>query len=241
MEILSFDVYGDYGHFRKFYTTSSPLTFSTMPPTAVYGLLGAILGLSKEDNQYLLEINSHTTKIAIQVLNPIKKVHIGINHLNTKNHFWAPKTSKGARTQIRTEFLKAVGFRIYVQMNSKRLFTQLVEMVREHQSIYTICLGLSELLADFSFHNVQEGTLRTNPEWITTQTVIPISLIHEQKISIEAGLQILKEKQPINMNNNREVLQYESLLFDFSGNPITAVIREYVELTETGEKIVFCN
>lgn len=212
-----------------------------MPPTAVYGLLGAILGLSREDNQYILEINSHTTKIAIQVLNPVKKVHIGINHLNTKNHFWAPKVSKGARTQIRTEFLKGVGFRVYVQMHSERLFTQLVEMVRSHQNVYTICLGLSELLADFTFHNVQKGTLRTNPEWITTQTVIPISLIQEQKISIEAGLQISKEKQPINMNNNREVLQYESLLFDSSGNPITAVIREYVELAETGEKIVFCN
>lgn len=241
MNILSFDVFGDYGHFRKFYTTSSPLTFSTIPPTAVYGLLGAILGLSKEDNQYLSEINSHTTKVAIQVINPVKKIRIGINHLNTKNHFWAPKASKGARTQIRTEFLKTVGFRIYVQMHSERLFTQLVEMVREHQNVYTISLGLSELLADFSFHHVQQGEFRTIPEWITTKTIIPISLIHDQKIKIEAGLQILKEKQPINMNNNREVLQYESLLFDFSGKPITAVIRDHVELADSREKIVFCN
>lgn len=212
-----------------------------MPPTAVYGLLGAILGLSKEDNRYLSVINSDTTKIAIQLLKPVKKVHIGINHLNTKNHFWAPKASKGARTQIRTEFLKAAGFRIYVQMNTNALFTQLVQMVREHQNVYTICLGLSELLADFSFHNVQTGTLRTTPEWIKTKTVIPKSLIHEQKIRVEAGLQILKEKQPINMNNNREVLHYESLLFDFSGQPITAVVGEHVELAGTGEKIVFCN
>lgn len=241
MEILSFDVYGDYGHFRKYYTTSSPLTFSTMPPTAVYGLLGAILGFSKENNHYLQEINSLTTRIAIQLIHPVKKVHIGINHLNTKNHFWAPKSANGARTQIRTEFLKSVGFRVYVQMSSDKLFAQLIEMVQAHQSVYTPCLGLSELIADVSFHQLQQGVFKSNPEWITTQTVLPISRIHEQQIKIEAGLQILKEKQPINMNTNREVLQYESLLFDSVGKPITAIMNEYVELSESGESIVFCN
>jgi len=38
METLVFDVKGDLGHFRKFYTTSSPLTFSFPPPPTVRGI-----------------------------------------------------------------------------------------------------------------------------------------------------------------------------------------------------------
>ncbi|MDI3478645.1 MAG: CRISPR-associated protein Cas5h, partial [Thermoanaerobacterium sp.] len=32
MKSLIFDIYGDFGHFKKYYTTSSPLTFSFPPP-----------------------------------------------------------------------------------------------------------------------------------------------------------------------------------------------------------------
>jgi CRISPR-associated Cas5-like protein len=47
--VLVFEVWGEYGHFRKHYTTTSPLTFSIPSRTALTGLLGAIIGLSKEE------------------------------------------------------------------------------------------------------------------------------------------------------------------------------------------------
>ncbi|MFB3896899.1 MAG: CRISPR-associated protein Cas5, partial [bacterium] len=34
MKILVFDIWGDLGHFRKFYTTTSPLSFSFPPPSS---------------------------------------------------------------------------------------------------------------------------------------------------------------------------------------------------------------
>ena len=46
---IIFDVYGEYGHFRKFNTTTSPLTYSIPTPSAIFGLLGAVLGIERED------------------------------------------------------------------------------------------------------------------------------------------------------------------------------------------------
>lgn len=49
-KMLVFDVWGDYAHFRRFYTTTSPLSFPIPPRTALCGLIGAIIGLEKEGN-----------------------------------------------------------------------------------------------------------------------------------------------------------------------------------------------
>ena len=47
--VIVFDVWGDYAHFRKNYSTSSPLTYSFPPRTALSGLIGAIAGLDKSN------------------------------------------------------------------------------------------------------------------------------------------------------------------------------------------------
>jgi len=45
MKAVVFDVWSDYAHFRKPYTTTSSLTFTLPPPTAIAGLVGAIMGV----------------------------------------------------------------------------------------------------------------------------------------------------------------------------------------------------
>ena len=61
MKCLVFDIKGDYGHFKKYYTTSSPLTFSIPPRTTVSGMIGALIGLDKEE--YLKERRDNMKKI----------------------------------------------------------------------------------------------------------------------------------------------------------------------------------
>ncbi|MEW6070945.1 MAG: CRISPR-associated protein Cas5, partial [Candidatus Thermoplasmatota archaeon] len=45
MEPLVFTIKGQFAHWRKWFTTTSPLTYSFPPRTAVIGLIGAILGV----------------------------------------------------------------------------------------------------------------------------------------------------------------------------------------------------
>jgi CRISPR-associated protein Cas5h len=45
MKVLVFDITSDYAHFRKPYTTTSALTYSVPPRTAIVGLVGNIIGV----------------------------------------------------------------------------------------------------------------------------------------------------------------------------------------------------
>lgn len=243
---LIFDVWGDWAHFRKYYTTSSPLTFSLMPPTAAMGIIGAILGLSKEENSYLRTLNEARTWIGIGVVNPIKKVRMGINLINTKDNYWVPKQRPaGARTQIRTEFLRDARFRLFVSMEHPDLYMELVERIREHRTHYTISLGLSELLANFSF--VDEIEVEKKPSGgkaIDLDSAVPVRLVRENGLRIAEGRHYRKERLPIVMDEERVVTAYEECLFDMQGNHVTADVHYYWEggsyrfffLNESGER-----
>ncbi|MCM8785856.1 MAG: type I-B CRISPR-associated protein Cas5b [Candidatus Omnitrophica bacterium] len=236
MKVLIFDIFGDYGHFRKFYTTSSPLTFCFPPPPTIYGILGAILGIDK--NEYLEKLNG--TRIAVQIVKPVKKVRIGLNLINTKDNCWTLVSNKyhEPRTQILTEFIKEPYYRIFVSHTDDTILSVLAENIKNHKTVYTISLGLSELISDFcfvSYCNVQE---KKSSEYIELSTVVPFSLIQPNGIEVEAGKKYIKEKIPAEMKPGRIVSRYEDVLFDTYGQSLKVNLKNYWEL-ENGTKITF--
>jgi CRISPR-associated protein Cas5h len=237
MKTLVFDVYGDFGHFKKFYTTSSPLTFAFPPPPTVRGMLGAIIGVDKND--YLDVLSHDKCKIAVRILSPVKKIRMGLNHINTKGNYWIPakKGSHEARTQIRTEFLKNPAYRLYVCHEDDQIQNRFVENIRSHKTVYTLSLGLSELLADFKFVGLSEFTERKNGEGHIT-TVIPMSVIDEYGITFEKDKKYFKEKIAMEMTRDRVVERYEDAIFEVQGKTIYARTNIYWE-DEKGERIIF--
>ena len=212
MKILIFDIWGEFGHFKKFYTTSSPLTFSVPPPTAIYGILGAILGLSKND--YLNHINGRTTNVAIQILKPIKKTRMTLNLIDTKNlgSFHLIKT----RTQIKTEFLKNPAYRLFINMNNEDLFNKLITKVKNKENHYTVSLGLANLLANFSYVGLEEAQPVDNSDKVNTATLSE----NIEEIEIKEGKKYFKEKLPIDMNLEREPLAYKDVVMELNGNSL---------------------
>lgn len=237
MRTLVFDIYGDFAHFKRFYTTSSPLTFSFPPPPTVRGMLGAIVGTDKEN---YLEVFSHEKcKIAIRILSPVNKIRMGLNHINTKGNYWVPikKGSHEARTQIRTEFLKNPAYRIYVSHSDSTVFGTLIENIKSNKTVFTLSLGLSELLADFKFIGVKEFTQCKNHEG-EILTVIPMSALENYGITFEEGKKYFKEKIAVEMTKDRVVQRYEDVLFEAQGKSIQARANSCME-DENGERIIF--
>jgi len=210
MRILIFDIWGDFGHFKKFYTTSSPLSFSIPPPTAVYGMIGAILGLQKYE--YLKHLNGRTTKVGIQILKPIKKTRMTINLIDTKNSgsFHLIKS----RTQIKTEFLKNPAYRLFININDKNLFEQLIKKVKNKENHYTLSLGLANLLANFSYVGLEEAKPLNISDKV--DTAIPSENIKE--IEVKEGKKYFKEKLPIDMTPDREPLSYKDVVMELNGS-----------------------
>lgn len=237
--VLVFDIWGDYGHFRKFYTTSSPLTFSIPPRTSLCGLLGAIVGLGKD--KYLNYFSKKDAQIALRLLNPIKKTRLGINLINTKGNHWilVRKSGHEPRTQIRTEFIKDAKFRVYVFHADENIYKTLKENLSQHKSFYTPSLGLSELLCNFSYLG-EIGVTEIGEEETTVHSVVSISQLAASKESIifEGGKKYFKERLPIEMTPERIVTEYGEVIYEAEGKEIKVVPKKFWEL-KNGERIIF--
>lgn len=237
MKVLVFDIWGDMGHFKKFYTTSSPLSFAFPPPTTIRGMLGAILGVDKDN--YMEFFSKERCLISLKIMAPIKKMRMGLNHINTKDNFWTPVKhgSHEARTQIRTEFIKDPYYRLYVSHFDNEVFNTLAEYVSSHKSVFTLSLGLSELLADFRFNGIYDTEEVENSE-VEIATVIPFYRMAEKGIKFEEGKKYFKERMPIDMDKERVVWHYQDVLYEPEGKVISICMKKYW-LTERGEAIAF--
>jgi CRISPR-associated protein Cas5h len=229
-KMLVFNVWGDYAHFRRFYTTTSPLSFPIPPRTALCGLIGAIIGLEKEGNDYLKYFSIKSAHIALKLLNPIKKTVIAENLISTKNARGPGMNLIINRTQIRFEFLKDQKYRIYFYYTDKEdgLYQKLKYNLTNHKTKYTPCLGLSENIANFKF--VGEFEIKSIPSsnvYIPVATVIPL-----QKISPDSGISFERKgeyfsiRMPIELSTKRVVTKYGDIIFDRKGRPIKAKLKE---------------
>lgn len=229
-KILVFDIWGDYAHFRRGYTTTSPLTFSIPPRTALCGLIGAILGLEKGNNEYLKHFTLDKARIGLRLFNsnPVKKTITAENLINTKEAEGIGMNLIGERTQIRFEFLKDPMYRIYFWHKDNDLYTKLKINLLEHKSVYTPCLGLSENIANFKFIGEFDILLK-NPEieFLQIHSVLPVEKVLEKNgINFNFKGEYFSLRLPVELNQKRIVTKYSDVLFERNGNPIEAKMKE---------------
>ncbi len=242
MNILVFDFFADYGHYKIPYTITSPQTFSIPTKTSLYGLIGAITGLDKSN--YLSYFQTDSCLISVSVKNKIIKTYISENLINTKNvEMFARMNSKkiSPRTQIKFEFLKNPRYRIYVYLNDYNLFKQLKENLENHITKYSISMGLSELLANFEYigcYNCEP--IENNDNYIEINSVIPLDLINsinDIKFT-QKECKFIKQSIPVQLDTKRELTQIKDFLIESNALTITAKIKKYYHIKELNENIV---
>jgi len=232
--VIVFDVWGDYAHFRKNYSTSSPLTYSFPPRTALSGLIGAITGLDRSD--YFSRFFRDNASIGCRILNPVKKVRIGENLIDTKSALKMHLIKN--RTQIRFEFVKDPKYRIYFSHSDKEFYEKVGKMISSHQSVYTPCLGLSQLVCNFNY--IGEFELMASERGVyEIDSVVPGKFILETEF--EEGKEYFSEVMPCEMGEAREVTDYREILFERNGKSIRAKASELWKLKDGGndERILF--
>jgi len=227
--VLVFDVWADYAHFRKFYTTTSPLTFSVPPRTALCGLIGAITGLEKSENEYLKYFSLNIAHIGIRILNPIKKVMVAQNLIHTKNAKGPGMNLITQRTQINFEFLKLPKYRIYFAYsdNNSGVFSKLKQNLIEHKSVYTPVLGLSENIANFSFVGEYKAENSSSENYIKINTVVALGqIIDDYGTNFNYNAEYYSERVPLELTTERIVTKYDDILFERSGKPIEVKLKK---------------
>jgi len=244
--ILVFSVFGDYAHFRRSYTTTSPLTYMIPPRTALCGLIGAILGLSKDNNEYLTHFTLDQAKIGLRILGPTKKIRMAENLIHTKHAKGIGMNLITERFPTNFEFLKDPKYKIYFWHKDKKLYEDLKNNLLEHKSVYTPCFGLSENIANFEYIGEFDVLPKEeHDEFLQIHSVIPMTKVLEKD-----GINFRIEKReyfpvdlPVEMSQERVVTKYSRILLERNGNPIEAkIIEPYWEVNYgngTKENIVF--
>lgn len=231
-QCVIFDLWGDYAHFRKIYTTTSPLSYSLPTRTALSGLIAAILGLKRDS--YYNEFNLENSRFALRLIKPIKKVRFNLNIIKTDVGFWLRDISGSPRSPTPYEFIKDPHYRIFCWLKNKNLFTQLLNNLKEHKSVYTPYFGISELIAEFFFigkFNIIEK-IAEHPQEIH-------SILEKEKgnLLIEEGKRYASESIPMEMNDERVVNKYTFFIYETTGNPITIEKGTYYKIGE--ENVIF--
>jgi CRISPR-associated protein Cas5h len=242
MKILVFDLFAPLGHFKVPYTTTSPLTFPIPPKTSLYGILGAILGIDK--TSYIEKFNNIDCDVAIRLLNPVQKIHISENLINTKKvEMFARMNSRKAapHTRIKIEFLKDPAFRIYVTMKDLGVLNDIDKLLGEHKSVYSLSLGLSECIANYTYLGMFDFThVKNNSEFIKIASVLPADSISDVKdvLVVDPGSKYIRVRLPVKMNPNRELEEIKDFIVEANGHKIKARVKEYINITDLNENII---
>ncbi len=220
-----FDVKGEFAHFKKIFTTTSPLTYGVPTRTALTGLLGAILGYERDS--YYETFEPGNCDIGLKIMRPVRKTRINLNLLKTKDetenliHYGKEYPETIERIQVPLEAIKEPAYRLFVSFEEEDLHEDLKRKLREHKSVYTPYLGLSEFIAQFEYFGTEKVIKRTS-EKKQISTIIPEK--HISNIQVEKNLRYERERVPgnmsINTEGNRTPVEFIDLVYEKEGNPI---------------------
>ena len=230
-KVLVFDIWGDYGHFRKVETTTSPLTYSIPTGTSLLGLVSAIVGLKR--NSYYELFSPENTKYAIRILNPIKKIEMNLSLIDTKKGMYLWDIKKNPRTLIPFEFLKEPKYRIYFWTGHLEIYKKLRMFLEKHQSFYTPYLGISELIANFEFIGELDDIEKCRGDG-DIHTVIRKDKV---RFSVECGKRYGLERIPLFMNTNRIVTEYADIILELNGKTLRVSESEFYRIGS--ENVIF--
>lgn len=244
-EILIFDISSEYGHFRKYNTTTSPLTYSIPTRTAIAGVLGAVLGMEREISdgvfpEAVVPVQEFFSKansdIAIQILNPVKKETVAMNLINTKTSFY--DLTKAGRTQIEFELLKNSKYRIFLSLDDNRqILDELAERLRESKHHYSPYLGLAQFTANLDYVDTVKAGLVENSKNKFVEIITAVNLAKlndENPIDFDYTAMYSANNMPMEMNKNREIQEYSEILIEKNGKPVKARVENHYHIENYG-------
>lgn len=222
-EVLIFDIKGYAGHFRKFYTNSSSLSYSVPPRTTISGIIAAILGLKRDT--YYDDFNVDNADIGIRKNSKTRKILQSVNYMKiqTKKHFEFPEN----HTQIPFEIILGeegfISYRIYFSTHNQDIMNELERRLEEKKYYYSPSLGSLPFNCSIDYIGKIEGEVREDKETFIS-SVIPISKIADRGIKIgdinDNEVILVKERMARDFKNQREIKSVESYIYDENTNKL---------------------
>lgn len=161
MKAIKLEIKGNWAQFRKAETNNNPLSHDLITKTALIGMIGAVLGVERNEMKSLFPLLSEGLLYSVQVNNIVNKKSWGFT-LRSVNHSWE-------KSPKQMEFVKNPNYNVLLALkkdNTKDYFEHFVSLVKKGKACFTPVLGLHNCPAEIQF--LAEGQIvEKSGEFIT--------------------------------------------------------------------------
>ena len=158
LKLLSFQISGQFAHFRKFYTNASSLSYLLPPRTAIMGMLASILRYDRDSYYDLFHPEKFRISTAVTAGTRLKRKIQSINYLHPAYYSFLCKGTGKAKSmhgQCKLELLipesKTIDYTIYigvVEEDSTKLLDEIEVRLRQRDFGFGVYLGQRPFKAD---------------------------------------------------------------------------------------------
>lgn len=160
---------GNWAHFKKPETNNNPLSHDLITKTALIGLIGAVLGIERENMKSKFPQLSNNLLYGVQLLNPLKKISWGFTSKTAIN-----PTAPGSPKYF--EFLKDPKFLVSIALKndeSNEDFENFITAIKDETAEYTPVLGWHNCPANLRFESEGEfSDIKKGEEFVTNGFVV---------------------------------------------------------------------
>jgi|SRR5579884_1450493 len=226
MRVVSFRYRGKYGHFLRAEANANGITYPYPPRTVLLGVVGAVLGLAKDEPPVRLA----EARLGVGGVPPTRFWH----KTNVRKDPPAPLpysvrprdkgTSKEQRNfRFPQEWLWRPDYRVWASLPAD-MHREFVSRIRDHRWYFTPCLGLACLLADLEF--IEEITAEPLADALhLVTTVTPQAGNEWGKAAAAAELGIVSLRMPAAATADR-VFTHRAYWFEHEGRPFPVRTRD---------------
>lgn len=229
-----FEVSGRMAMFRKPYTTTSSVSYPFPPPTALAGMIAAILGYDngaseKGWNAFFWE-EMKGTQVALRIMNSVSWRSETIN-------LW--KAQKNPHIQVKHQFIEKPKYRVFVKGALEKV---LDDYLKNKNFIYTPYLGVAYALCEISYlGNFSEEEISDYP--LKIDSVVPFVDISgsndDLEIDVLASGGIFRERVPFSMDGERALEKSVIVLYQLSSDKKIVIKKKGdIDVKRCGEDVV---
>lgn len=231
MNIIVFDYFAKFGHFLRAEAGVSGITYPVPPRTALLGLVGAVLGMEKDEPQTLLRESSfgvggpvpsrlwHRVNIRKDPPNPLPRV-VKLVPENESMAGKKPESKPEKNCRLSQEWLWEPRFRVWAALPPP-YHNELADRLMLRRWHYSPCMGLSEMGANLEYVGRFEGSPKE------PGTYALHSILRQESAKIDVGeasrmtLAIQTLRIPRAVSPDR-VFEHAGFFIERDGRPIIA-------------------
>lgn len=207
MQLINFEIRGRFAHFLRAEASASALSYPIPPRTVILGLLGAVLGIPKDDPQAILEpaniaVSGKLPKTHWHRIKLRKDPPASLPHKIKKTDKSERDTKPEEATLILQEWLFEPSYKVWASI-PEPYQSSLEIRLKERRWHFSPCLGLSEMMADIEY--LDSGECSPLPKGTyDTISVIPQDLVEvDIKQIFERELALHRLRMPQSVTTER--------------------------------------